>query len=427
MNKEETLKKYKRRVIDTVIEEYLVNCGAVCVEGPKWCGKTWTSLYHCQSFYSVGSSENNFQNRAFAQIAPKSVLQGAAPRLIDEWQEVPALWDAVRAEVDERGEHGQFILTGSATPKRKGILHSGTGRIVPLRMRPMSLYESGDSSGTVSLRDVCRGTVQPQLTGDVSLEQLAGLIVRGGFPGNLSPVGNIGMLATAYIDSVLQNDVQNIDGIAYDKHKIHLLLKSLARNEATLATQKSLMEDIREYEGETLNPETVATYLNLVSRMFLTDNQEPFAPNYRSALRIRQAEKRHLADPSLVCALLNLTPEKLLGDLRTFGFLFEGLVERDLQVYAQANHARVYHYKDYAENEIDAVVENADGSWSAFEIKLGFHQVESAAAGLLKLQKMFAEKGCTPPASLCVICGMSNAAFTREDGVMVVPITALKD
>ena len=428
MDKIVNKEKYKPRLIDGIIGEYLKACGAVCVEGPKWCGKTWTSSYHSESEFQVGNPDGNFQNRSLAAMAPALILEGTVPRLIDEWQEVPQIWDAVRSEVDKRGLSGQFILTGSSTPDHKGVLHSGAGRIVKLKMRTMSLYESGDSTGDISLYDICTGKAGQKFTGDVSLVKLADLTVRGGFPGNINNSGRAAeILPRAYIDSLLEDDVREIDGTRYDIHKIQLLLKSLARNESTLATKKSLIRDMLENDGEAINQETVSSYLNLFSRMFITANQESFSPGVRSSLRIRQAEKRHLTDPALVCALLNLNTEKLIGDLETFGFLFEALVERDLWIYANSVNAKLYHYRDYEDNEIDAVIELEDGKWCAFEIKLGFNQVEAAAANLLKISDMFAKKGIERPSALCVICGMSSAAFMRPDGVYVVPITALKN
>ena len=419
---------YRPRLIDRTIDEYLAVCGAVCIEGPKWCGKSWTSSYHSNSEFEVSAPDNNFQNRALAAMAPTLVLEGESPRLIDEWQEVPPLWDAVRATVDKRGKPGQFLLTGSSTPNHKGVLHSGIGRIAKLRMRTMSLYESGDSTGDISLKNLCCGKSESKLTGEVSLVHLAELIVRGGFPGNLvSDSQSMTILPRAYINAILEDDVRSVDGIDYDTQKIALLLRSLARNETTLASKKSLARDMLSREGETLNPETVTNYLNLLTRMFLIDNQAPFSPNCCSALRLRQAEKRHLADPALSCALLNLTPDKLIHDLETFGFMFEAMVERDLRVYAQSFGAEVYHYKDYADNEIDAVVEMEDGSWSAFEVKLGFNQVDKAAAELIKIRRLLEAAGVAPPTAMCVICGMSTASYQRPDGVFVVPITALKN
>lgn len=420
---------YKPRIIDKKVIEYLSVFGAVCIEGPKWCGKTWTSRYHSKSEYLVGDPQNNFGNRQLAQLSPSLVLSGDNPRLIDEWQEVTSLWDAVRYEVDTRGTKGQFILTGSSTPKRKGVLHSGVGRIGKLRMRPMSLYEAGRSSGSVSLSELCRGKLTSKLTGDVDIRNLIDCIIRGGWPGNQDvPIESAGLLPKEYIDGVVDDEVHRIDEVQRDKRKIELLLRSLARNESTTVTNNTIMSDIKDIDDEDIDKNTVSVYMDIFKRLFLTDNQQPFSTNIRSSIRVKQAEKRHFADPSLACALLGVTSEKLLGDLNTLGFLFEALCERDLRIYAESFDAKLYHYQDYNNNEIDAVIELKDGNWCAFEIKLGANQIDNAASQLISLRNTIAaQKDGIPPSVLCVICGMANAAYRRDDGVYVVPITALKD
>ncbi len=420
--------KYKPRVIDSAVCRYLSTFGAVCIEGPKWCGKTWTSSFHSKSEFLIGDPANNFQNRALAEISPSIVLEGETPRLLDEWQEVPSIWDAVRYTVDGRAEKGQFILTGSSTPKRKGVLHSGAGRIGRLRMRTMSLYESGESSGTVSLEELCNGKITPAMTGEVSLRDLAYYTVRGGWPGNLNVAPeNASLLPQSYLDAILDDDSQRIDDKKYDVTKMRLLLRSLARNESTTAAKKKLLNDIREFDDEAIDMDTIATYLDVFDRLFLLDNQLPFSANIRSSVRVKQAEKRHFCDPALACALLKATPDKLIGDLETFGFLFEALVERDLKIYAESFGANLYHYQDYNNKEIDAVVELKDGKWCAFEIKLGANQIDKAATELVALRNDIEKNGGVAPSVLCVICGLSNAAYVRPDGVFVVPITALKN
>ena len=418
---------YRPRLIDGRVKEYLSAFGAVCIEGPKWCGKTWTSSYHCASEIYIGDPANNFQNRQLAELSPDLVLDGEAPRLIDEWQEVPPLWDAVRYRVDKTGRKGQFILTGSATPNHKGILHSGAGRIARLRMRPMSLFESGDSSGAVSLEALCRGELAPAATGEVELRRLIGLIIRGGWPGSLGLAPEqAALLPAEYLNAVIDDDVYRMDGIKRDSAKMRLLLRSLARNESTTATNKTLVRDIRAVDEEDIDPATVAAYLDIFRRLFITDDLPPFSAGISSSVRVKQAEKRHFADPSLACALLRATPEALLGDLETLGFLFEALCERDLRIYAEVFGAGLYHYQDYRNQEIDAVVELPDGSWSAFEIKLGANQIDAAATKLLEIRRQFeADPKGRPPVALCVICGLSSAAYRRPDGVFVVPITAL--
>lgn len=428
MNKIADKDKYKPRIIDSTIKKYLQTFGAVCVEGPKWCGKTWTSSFHSNSEFLIGDPNQNFQNRELAKTSPSIVLEGITPRLLDEWQEVPPIWDAVRYLIDQRGEKGQFILTGSSTPKRKGVLHSGAGRIAKIRMRTMSLYESGNSSGLVSLESLCNGKIKPAITGEVNLRDLANYIVRGGWPGNLNtPIENISLVPHAYLDAIIDDDSQRVDDIKYDISKMKLLLRSLARNESTTASKNKLLNDIKEIEDESIDIDTVTTYLDLFNRLFLLDNQPPFSTNIRSRIRIKQAEKRHFCDPALACALLKLSPEGLINDLKTFGFLFEALVERDLKIYAESFGAKLFHYQDYNNKEIDAVIELNDGRWCAFEIKLGANQIDNAAKELISLKNNILKSGGIPPSVLCIICGMSNAAYIRSDGVFVVPITALKN
>lgn len=419
---------YRPRLIDNIIDSYLEAFGAVCVEGPKWCGKTWTSSYHCKSEIMLGNPDGNFQNRQLAQMSPSLVLEGETPRLIDEWREVPQLWDAVRYKVDQSGNKGQFILTGSATPNHKGILHSGAGRIAKLRMRPMSLFESGNSSGDISLKDICEGRIEPKISGEVDLRKLIDFIIRGGWPANQeTTLKQAAYLPIQYIRAVLDDDVYRIDNVKRDKHKMELLLRSLARNEATTVTNKKLKNDIKEIDDEDIDVETVSAYLDVFQRLFLTDNQKPFEAKLRSSIRIKQAEKRHLSDPSLAAALLNATPEMLLNDLNTLGFLFEALCERDLKIYAESFDAELYHYQDYNNNEMDAVIAMPDGKWCGFEIKLGANQIDMAAENLIKIKNEIKASGGIAPDSLCVICGLSNAAYQRPDGVFVVPITALRN
>ena len=420
--------EYKPRIIDKKIEEYLSVFGAVCIEGPRWCGKTWSSSFHSKSAIMIGAPDGNFQNRRLAEMSPSLVLEGETPRLIDEWQEVPALWDAVRHKVDQKNEKGQYILTGSATPNHKGIMHSGAGRIGRLRMRPMSLFESGASSGTVSLKDLCNGNLTPAMTGEVDLRKITELIYRGGWPGNTdTPIDKAGLLPNEYLKAVIEDDVYRIDGVKRDVSKMNLLLKSLARNESTTVTNKTLKADVKAIDDEDIDTDTISVYLDIFKRLFLLDNQPPFASNIRSSVRLKQAEKRHFADPSLACALLKATPDRLINDLETLGFLFEALCERDLRIYADSFDAKLYHYQDYDNKEVDAVVELPDGRWSAFEIKLGANQIDKAAESLIKLKKSIEKEGGIAPSVLCVICGLSNAAYIRDDGVFVIPITALRD
>ena len=310
-------RKYKARIVDPIVERYLKVFGAVCIEGPKWCGKTWTSSHHANSEFLVGDPSGNFSNRMLAEVEPYSVLEGATPRLIDEWQEVPSLWDATRAFVDGREGKGQLILTGSSTPVEKGILHSGTGRIKSIRMNTMSLYESGDSDGTISFRDLCENRFGTKLTAETKLEKLAYYIVRGGWPGNIDvSVEECADAAIGYMENVIKTDLRKLDkDIDYNEHKAKLILKSLARNESTTVSNQSIMRDIIENDADSVAKNTLVKYLDAFNRMFLLNNQEPFSPNIRSSLRVKQMGKRHFSDPAMACAMLKLTPKKMMSDL----------------------------------------------------------------------------------------------------------------
>jgi len=315
---------YKPRIIDKQIEKYLNIFGAVCVEGPKWCGKTWTSLSHSKSVIYIGDPNGNFQNRKLAELNPTSVLKGEVTRLVDEWQEVPALWDGVRAEVDKRGLKGQFILTGSSTPNKKGVLHSGVGRIHTIKMRPMSLYESGDSTGDVSLLKLFDNKINTTLVKEINLEKLIELVVRGGWPSSLSlDTLYQGDITKSYLDIIVNNDIDKIDGIKRDKTKFISLIRSLARNESTLAGVKVLINDINLHEKGSIDESTVVDYLSVLEKLFIIENQNAFDPNYRSSVRVAKTPKRHFIDPSLAVAALGLSKEMLKNDLEYFGFLFE--------------------------------------------------------------------------------------------------------
>lgn len=419
--------KYSKRLIDSLVEEYLKNCGAICIEGPKWCGKTWTSAYHSNSYFYVGDPDNNFSNRSLAIEKPSFVLKGDNPRMIDEWQEVPSLWDATRAEVDKMNKNGCFILTGSSTPKTKGVLHSGAGRIVPLKMSTMTLYETKDSTGSVSLKDLFNDKVNEQFTGEVSIERIADLIVRGGFPKNIFNENPL-IMPKAYVKNIINSNLaDDEDDYKYNHKTIELILKSLARNECTTCSDSLISRDISEKDGENVSRDTVRRYIDSMDRLFLFNNQEPFSPNVRSSLRVKQSEKRHFFDTSIPCAILNLNKEKLLNDLTTMGFLFESLVEHDLFVYAQSIGARIYHYQNYDNDEIDAIIELDNGEWGAFEIKLGASKIEEAATNLNKICNKIVDSGQRGPVLKCVICGLTNAIYKRQDGIVVLPITALKD
>ena len=423
------IENYKKRIADSKIEHYLKLFGAISIEGPKYCGKTWAGRYHSNSeillHKTTGEKSNNVE---LAKMSPSIVLEGEKPRLIDEWQEATNLWDEIRIDVDKTGLKGQYILTGSSTPNRKGIAHSGAGRYGRIHLRTMSLYESGDSTGDISLENLCNNKFEGKATGEVDLRNLARLIIRGGWPANLNySAKDASEAIEEYINLIIDDDLYRLDGINRDKHKVRLLLKSLARNESTTISNMTLKKDISEKDNTDIDIDTLASYLNALDRLFLLDNDEPFSTNIRSSVRVKQSEKRHFADSSIACSLLNIKEEsKLINDLETFGFLFEAMVERDLKVYADSFNAKCYHYQDYQDKEIDSVIELDDGKWCAFEIKLGANQIEKAANDLLNLKKQIEDENGKVPSVLCVICGLTNAAYQRPDGVYVVPITALK-
>lgn len=420
---------YKSRIIDKKIDQFLELFGAVNIEGPKYCGKTWTGRYHSNSEILLHKTTGELSNNVeLAKISPQIILSGEKPRLIDEWQEAINLWDEIRIDVDKTGLKGQYILTSSSTLNREGISHSGAGRFGKIYLRTMSLFETGDSNGLVSLKDICAGKKIDQATGDVDIRNLAKFIIRGGWHANLnynSKEANV--FVSEYINLIIDDDLNRLDGINRDKHKVKLLLKSLARNESLTVSNLTLKKDINEVDNEDIDINTLSSYLDAINRLYLLDNDEPFSTNIRSSVRVKQSEKRHFADPSIACALLNIKDENMLiNDLKTFGSLFESLVEHDLKIYADSFNAKCYHYQDYKDREVDSIIELEDGSWCCFEVKLGANQVDEAAKNLVKLKEQISKEGGKVPSSLCVICGLISAAYQRPDGVYVVPITSLR-
>ena len=423
--------EYKPRLIDKQIENSLKAYGAVNIVGAKWIGKTWAGRKHATSEFLLMDPSGNYQNRRLAETDISLIFEGSIPRLIDEWQEVPEIWDATRYKCDEDGVKGKYILTESTVlPQQKQdmIKHSGAGRIKKLKMHPMSLYESGDSTGVVSLKDIYANQVKSKKTRDINLTDIIKLVLRGGFPGSLDvPFEEAIKIPKDYVQEIIDLDINRISNSKRDTHKMMLLLRSLSRNESTTISVSKLKEDIKGVENEDIDIKTITEYLNDLSKLYLIENQLPFHSNIRSSMRVKQMEKRHFVDPSIGTSLLNMTVDMCINDLLTFGFFFEAMVERDLRIYAEANHWNLFHYQDYKGNQFDAVIEFEDGSYAAFEIKLGASQIEEAANHLIKISHSIKENGGKPPKSLCVICGLSNAIYTREDGVIVIPITALKD
>ena len=417
---------YIKRIIDSNIDRLLKIYGAVCIEGPKWSGKTWTSKNHSSSASFLGNPEGNFKNKMLAELDPSLVLEGEKPRLIDEWQTVPSIWDAVRYKVDETGTKGQFILTGSSTPVLKGILHGGTGRIGKITMRTMSLYEMGKSTGNVSIMDLFNGNIKNTPIPQIQLDTLIEYVLRGGWPGvqNLS-LEDAMQVSRDYLENI-PDDMQRLDGIRRDAHKVKAVLRALGRAESNMTSKKSLQKDIEEFSEDknAVSVDSISDYLDCFSRLFLTEDQPSFENKLRSSVKALKNPKRHFTDPSLAAAAINATKETLKNDLNTFGYLFEALCIHDLRVYATSIGAKVFHYHDEKDNEADAVLELPDGRWGLFEIKVGFNQVETAAKQLISLKEKFAKETSSIPQFLCIICGLSSAILRRQDGIYVIPITA---
>ncbi len=419
-----TKEGYKKRIIDKQIEDNLKIFGAISIEGPKWCGKTWTSLNHANSVVYLNNVDNNFNERNLAKMNVDLILDKEYPELIDEWQEVPAIWDGIRFKCDEDKIKGKYILTGSATPVQKDIHHSGAGRICRMKMYTMSLYESGDSTGEVSLQDLFNNQVTNKMTGKVDLKHLIYLIIRGGWPESIGMSENDALkITTSYIDDVLSFDISNIDGVKRDIHKMRMILRSLARNESTIVTDTTIIHDVYS-ENEIASKNTVLDYLDVLEKLHLLEEQNAFSVNLRSSSRVGKLTKRHFTDPSLVCSILDLDTSKLLNDVNFLGFLFESLVERDLRIYIESVGGNLFHFRDNTTGlEIDSIVELRNGDYGAIEIKLGTDKIEEAAKNLLRFNEIVQKK----PKFLCIICGLHEAIIKRDDGIYVIPITALKN
>lgn len=412
---------YRTRVVDRELRDLLSSVGAVVIEGPKACGKTETARRVSASEVRLDVDMNA---RQAVSIDPSLVLEGAAPRLLDEWQLAPALWNHVRRAVDDRRAPGQFVLTGSAVPADDLTRHTGAGRLARLRMRPMSLFESGHSTGQVSLAGLLGGAPPRAPDTGMKVQDLAERVAVGGWPGHLDqPVPQALRAVRAYVDEVRRTDIQRVEGVAHDPEKVLLLMRSLARNVSTMTSLATLARDVSGPD-EALAKNTVSSYHDALTRLMVVEDQPAWAPHLRSRSRVRTSPRRHFVDPSLAVAVLRATPERLLEDLNLLGFLFESLVVRDLRVYAQTCDAQVLHYKDNTDLEVDAIVEAADGRWAAFEIKLGGGSVDAGAGTLLRFANRVDTRNCGPPAILGVITG-SGLAYTRADGIAVIPIGAL--
>lgn len=423
------MEQYLPRIYDSLLKERLEASGAVLVEGTKWCGKTTTCTQVASSVLYMADPESREQNLVLADAQPSELLKGDKPRLIDEWQTAPKLWDAVRFEADKREDFGQFILTGSSVPPDSaGILHTGTGRISRLRMRPMSLYESGDSSGAVSLGSLFDDSDLPVAKAGATVNQLAFMLCRGGWPKSIGQPERIALRqARDYVDAVAESDISHVDGTQRDPHLARRLLRSYARMESSQTATAQIAADLRG-NGPAFSDKTVNAYINALQRIFVVEDMPAWNPNLRSKTAIRTADTRHFVDPSIAAAAMGVGPEGALKDLKTFGFWFEGMCVRDLRIYADALDGEVFHYRDKTGLECDAVVELRDGRYGLIEVKLGGERlVNEGAANLLKLAGKLDTERMPRPSFLMVLTGTGQLSYTRPDGVMVVPVTTLRN
>ena len=424
------MKEYKERIADKSLKRLLQGKGAVLIEGPKWCGKTTTAEQLAESILYMDDPESIHQNLTLAEIDPKRLLNGKTPRLIDEWQLAPKLWDAVRFEVDHRNDLGQFILTGSSVPaSSEHIHHTGTGRFSWLLMRPMSLYESLESTGDVSLSELFNSPDQISGENHLDINKLAFVVCRGGWPRATDLKDEIALdQAFDYYDAVVHSDISKVDGVTRNPERVKRLMRSYARNQGSQATNKLLCDDISANESDNIDSDTVSSYINALKRIFVIEEMEAWNPNLRSKTAIRTSNTRYYIDPSIAAAALGLDPQDLLSDLRTFGLLFETMCIRDLRVFADVLNGNVYHFRDKTDLECDAVIHLRDGSYGLIEIKLGGESlIEEGVATLKKLNGKLDTSKMKKPSFLMILTGIGNYAYRRSDGIYVVPIGCLKD
>ena len=424
------MKEYKARIVDNMLKERLEAKGAVVIEGPKWCGKTTTAMQVAGSILRMDEPRNREANIQMAEIDPGRLLKGATPRLIDEWQIAPKLWDATRYEVDTRGKEGQFILTGSAVPvESEEITHSGTGRFTWLLMRPMSLYESGDSTGEVSLQNLFERPDRIAGTNDFDIDRLAFLICRGGWPYAVGMKEKSALLqAEDYYEAVIKSDINRADGVSKNPERVKRLMRSFARNQGTQISNTMLRDDIISNDTESLNEDTIASYINALKNIFVVEDMAAWNPNLRSKTSIRTSETRYYVDPSIAVAALGIGPKDLTNDLNTMGLLFETLCVRDLRVYAESIGGTVLHYRDKSGLECDTVIHLKNGRYGLAEIKLGGQKlIEEGVKNLQSLSNKIDTSKMPAPSFLMIIIGIGEFAYRREDGIFIVPIGCLKN
>ncbi len=420
--------KYKKRVSDDLILRKLKGKGAVLVQGPKWCGKTTSCSMISKSSLYLADPNTRDQNLSLIELDPSRILQGETPRLIDEWQEAPKLWDIIRFEVDKRNKEGQFILTGSSVPcDSSQLIHTGTGRYAWLTMRTMSLFESDESSGEVSLSDLFEQKGIVSGTNRLKIDDLAYLCCRGGWPRSLFMEKDIALdQAFDYYDAIVRSDMTRVDGVQRSGDKVKSLLRSYARNQGQQVSAAMIAQDMKANEGTSLDERTVLDYIEALRKIFVIEESLAWNPNLRSKASVRTSNTRYFVDPSIGVAALGIGPNDLLNDLKTFGFIFESLCIRDLRVYADYLNGQVYHYRDSYNLECDAVIHLRNGNYGLIEIKLGGNKlIEEGATTLKKLRDGIDTKRMKKPAFLMVLVGTGEYAYQRQDGVIVVPIGTL--
>ena len=424
------MKKYRIRIVDEMLKDKLEAKGAVVIEGPKWCGKTTTAMQVAGSILRMDEPSKRETNIQMSEIAPERLLKGKTPRLIDEWQIAPKLWDATRYEVDIRGEEGQFILTGSAVPvDSDDITHSGTGRFTWLMMRPMSLFESGESSGEVSLENLFCSPETIQGINNLDIDSLAFLICRGGWPHAVGMKEKVSLMqAEDYYEAVVKSDINRADGVSKNPERVKRLMRSLARNQGAQITNTLLRDDIIANDTESLNEDTIASYINALKKIFVIEDMPAWNPNLRSKTSIRTSDTRYYIDPSIAVAALGIGPQDLLNDLNTMGLLFETMCVRDLRVYAERIGGNVLHYRDKSGLECDTVIHLKNGKYGLAEIKLGGQKlIEEGAANLKALANKIDTSKMPAPSFLMIVVGAGEFAYRREDGIYIVPIGCVKN
>lgn len=422
--------EYKQRIADRILERKVLGKGAVLIEGPKWCGKTTTAKQLAKSVLDLGDASVLKQSSQMIEISPKSLLEGATPRLIDEWQALPPIWDSIRSEVDKRGEPSQFILTGSSVlPDANETIHSGTGRYAHVMMRPMSLYESGESTGSVSLIDLFAGKTPDVQENKLEIDDLAYLTCRGGWPWTILISPKVALdQAFDYVDSVIKRDIQRVDKVKRSPERARLLLRSYARNISQQVSYATIRKDMLSNDASTLDEDTVADYIKVLKKLFVIEDLVAWNPNIRSKAAIRTSDTRHFVDPSVGTAALGLGPKDLINDLQSFGLFFEDMVVRDLRVYAEALDGELYHYRDSSGLECDTVLHRRNGSYALLEVKLGGEdKINEGAASMIELANKIDTDKMPAPSFMAVIIGVGKYAYRRKDGVYVLPIGCLKD